>query len=98
MWTFDSSGIQALPDFASTWKDRGFWLLPDFARVSQKKEPTNFISCLLPTMDDTQRSTPFDPSPSSVTHKDQELQDFQDIRSRGSSPEAIPFGCQTYVG
>jgi hypothetical protein len=68
VWTFDASGVQALPNFASTWNDRGYRLLPYFAKVSQKQDPTNFISHLLPTMDDTQRSTGCDPSPSSVTH------------------------------
>lgn len=52
VWTFDSSGIQTLPTFASTWKDRGYRLLPDFAKVSQKESPTDFTTRLLPTIND----------------------------------------------
>jgi hypothetical protein len=51
-WTFDSSGLQILPNFATTWKDRGYRLPPDFSKVSQKKDPTNYISRLLPTIED----------------------------------------------
>jgi hypothetical protein len=52
VWTFNSSGIRILPNFASTWKDRGYRLPPNFAKVSQKKSPTNYISRFLPTTDD----------------------------------------------
>jgi hypothetical protein len=49
VWTFNSSGCLVLPNFAATWKDRGYRLVPDFAKISQKKNPTDFISRLLPT-------------------------------------------------
>lgn len=71
VWTFNSSGVQILPTFASTWKDRGYRLPPDFAKVSGKKNPTDFISRLLPAMDvDTQSS----PKPED-TLSDSESQD-----------------------
>src|SRR5882757_2672705 len=58
VWTFDSFGLQTLPNFASTWKDRGYRLLPYFAKVSQKESPTDFISRLLPTIKDAPQSSP----------------------------------------
>jgi hypothetical protein len=62
VWTFDSSGLQTLPNFASTWKDRGYRLLPHFAKVSQKKSPTGFVSRLLPTINDAPQISPIDNS------------------------------------
>ena len=52
VWTFDSSGLQTLPNFSLTWKDRGYRLLPYFTKVSRKQNPTDFISYLLPTIND----------------------------------------------
>lgn len=60
IWTFDSSGLQTLPNFASTWKDRGYRLIPYFAKVSQKETPTDFISRLLPTTNDAPQASPID--------------------------------------
>jgi hypothetical protein len=51
IWTFDASGLRILPNFATSWKDRGYRLPPDFEKVSQKKHPTDFISRLLPTIE-----------------------------------------------
>ena len=50
-WTFDSSGFLTLPNWASTWKDHGYRLPPDFNQVSSKKNPTDYISRLLPHVD-----------------------------------------------
>jgi hypothetical protein len=52
VWTFNSSSLQTLPKFYSTWKDRGYRLLPYFTKVSQKANPMDFISRLLPTIND----------------------------------------------
>jgi hypothetical protein len=58
VWSFDSFGQQILPNFASMWKDRGYRLLPYFAKVSQKESPTDFISRLLPTFKDAPKDAP----------------------------------------
>lgn len=47
-WTFNSSGLLLVPDWASAWKDRGYRLPPDFDRISSKKDPTDYISRLFP--------------------------------------------------
>lgn len=78
VWTFDSSGIQILPNFASTWKDRGYRLPPYFAKVSLKRNPTDFISRLLPTMDDsvnTQKSAKPDDTLPNLESTNSENQD-----------------------
>lgn len=80
VWTFESSGFQALPNFATTWRDRGYRLPPYFAQVSPKRNPTDFISCLLPTIGHpTQKGTEFVGSP---------------LSSRSSSPEATSLGAK----
>jgi hypothetical protein len=75
VWTFNSPGFQALPSFAYTWKDRGYRLPPDFAKVSQKENPTDFVSRLLPTMHDTtqQNTGPNASPPSSISSDDETL-------------------------
>jgi hypothetical protein len=75
VWTFDSLGIQILPNFASTWKDRGYRLPPDFAMVSGRKNPTDFISRILPTMDiNTQKSVKPDTAPPSAIETPENIQ------------------------
>ena len=51
-WTFDSSGFLALPNWASTWKDQGYRLPPDFNKVSPQEYPTDYLSRLLPIVDE----------------------------------------------
>lgn len=70
-WTFDSSGLLALPNWASTWKDHGYRLPPNFERVSSKERATDYASRLLPTVDDRNANNDVEalPStPSSETH------------------------------
>jgi hypothetical protein len=97
VWTFNSSGFQTLPNFTSTWKDRGYRLLPYFAKVSQKKKPTDFISCLLPTMDNitAQKSPEFAASPPSVINNDPKTpENPQDNPTSSSSLGPIPLGAK----
>jgi hypothetical protein len=86
LWTFYSSGLQALPDFASTWRDRGYRLPPYFAQISNKKKPTDFISQLLPTMDNATQEDPKCVTTSPSSRKD------QDVPSSSSSPEPTLLG------
>ena len=50
-WTFNSSGFLVLPSWASTWKDQGYRLPPDFNKVSPQEYPTDYLSRLLPIVD-----------------------------------------------
>ena len=86
VWSFNSSGFQALPNFATAWKDRGYRLPPDFAKVSQKKKPTDFISRLLPTTGDitTEEGTKPDATPPSPT----------DDPTGSTFPEPISLGAK----
>jgi hypothetical protein len=70
-WTFNSSGFLALPNWASTWKDQGYRLPPDFNKVSLKEHPTNYISRFLPIMDENNPLSPsMDVSKSTLEVKD----------------------------
>jgi hypothetical protein len=57
-WTFDSSGFMVLPTWTSSWKDNGHRLPPDFARISSKNNPTDYISRLFPFEPLTTNETP----------------------------------------
>ena len=96
VWTFNSPGFQALPNFASTWKDRGYRLLPYFAKVSQKEKPTDFVSRLLPTMDDNAlQSTGLNVSPPSAIRPDDETSEiFKDDTTSSNSPRPISLGAK----
>jgi hypothetical protein len=56
-WTFASSGFLVFPNWASSWKDQGYRLPPDFDRISSKKDPTDYISRLFP-VEQLESSTP----------------------------------------
>jgi hypothetical protein len=96
VWTFNSPGFQALPSFAYTWKDRGYRLPPDFAKVSQKENPTDFVSCLLPTMHDTtqQNTGPNASPPLSISSDDETLDVFKDDLTSSVSPGTISLGAK----
>jgi hypothetical protein len=59
-WTFDSSGLLLVPDWASAWKDQGYRLPPDFDKISFKKDPTDYISRLFPVEPSETSSMPDD--------------------------------------
>jgi hypothetical protein len=75
VWTFNSSGIQILPNFSTAWKDRGYRLPPDFAKVSQKKHPTDYLTRLLPSTENitTQKSGKPGATPMPVMKDDFEI-------------------------
>lgn len=43
-WTFDSTGLLLLPNWASSWKDQGYKLPPYFDWISSIKTPTDYLS------------------------------------------------------
>ena len=81
-WTFDSSGLLALPNWASTWKDQGYRLPPGFDRVSLKKDPIDYVSRLLPIEED---NTEWPPPTISETHSssdDMSMDEFPDSKRK----------------
>ena len=106
VWTFNPSGRLSLPNFAATWKDRGYRLPPYFAKISQKKNPTDFTSRLLPTSLPSIINTP--PSsinnatlfsnmnnntPPSTIDDDAEIPE-EDEPTENTIPEAIPLSAK----
>ena len=90
VWTFNSSGLQILPNFCSTWKDRGYRLLPHFAKVSQKQEPTDLVSRLLPTTNDAPQII----SPSLIDN-DIELPD--DLQDNSTVAKPVLLGAKAMI-
>ena len=95
VWTFNSSGIQIIPNFATTWKDRGYRLPPDFAKVSQKKNPTDFISHFLPTTEDINPNIP-SPSESNleINNTLETLENIQKDPTFINAPKSISLGAK----
>jgi hypothetical protein len=80
-WTFDSSGFLSVPDWASTWIDRGYRLPPDFYRISSKKDLTGYISRLFPVGNEDmeeQLKTSSDPE----ANEDMDVDSFRDSRRK----------------
>ena len=57
-WTFDSSGFLVIPKWASSWKDQGYRLAPDFDCISSQKDPTDYTSRLFPFEKEPTDTTP----------------------------------------
>jgi hypothetical protein len=82
-WTFDSSGFLITPNWASSWKDRGYRLAHDFDRISSKKEPTDYISRLFPVEQSETSSTPEDDAISTPEeNNDMNTDSFPDSRRK----------------
>jgi hypothetical protein len=69
-WTFNSSGVLALPNWAPTWKDEGYRLPSDFSKVSPQEYPTDHLSRLLPILDEDGSISSMDVSESTAEVND----------------------------
>ena len=87
-WTFDSSGFLVIPNWASSWKDQGYRLPPDFDRISSKNDPTDYISRLFPVEPLKTSSTP-------ETNNNMDTDSFRDSRRKDPADYASPLSVES---
>ena len=88
-WTFDSTGFLVIPNWASSWKDHGYRLPPDFDRISSKKDPTDYISRLFPIEQSETSSPPDDDTistPEAINDMNMKTNSFPSRESRRKDP------------